>query len=597
MKCGNCGSIIPDDLAICSVCKKPVIATTSDSDMVMCPCCGESNFKGIEICAKCGTPLAVPPENRAQRHTSPPRRKKQRLNPKFVAAVVIFFVVVAAAVAVLLYSIFNNDAAKPGKLQDFYAEGSNYTQFVSAGAALGKADGTVVSFAASLDGGERAILSDSGRLYFISSSGTTAVASKVVFCSISANGTAIPYLVDNSEELSETSEAQTENVQTNEKDETVKEPSMTLYDKSALSLFLYDCTEKTSTLIANNVSNRSVAVSPDGKTVSYTIASADSGSFEGYICNGGIYSSAGKNTCVAALADNAAYVYYLKYETGVDGDIIKLFVKSPESEIKLGEFGGASSLCMYLNDTASEILFSQNGTNGNFFISVGGTDKKRISTGFTPVLSYGNQTMTVPGTDSVVAVCPLKTFANTAFTDGADTLYYLDQSLAATEVCKSAANVRISSSGRLLYYIDGSEFLYSCPSDDLTLKLKISSQVNTFEISPDGSRCCYINDDHALYSFDGEESTQLGSDINNLWMASNGTVYFLEDFALESGRLYFSKKSGEKAAVSGADDVSSVILDHSDKVYYRSDSGTLSNSFDLWYGSEDVFTQVFDDFG
>ena len=594
MKCENCGSIVPDDLAICSVCKKPVIAKTSDSDTVMCPCCGESNFKGIEICSKCGTPLAVPPENRVVRRAPQKRKRKKRLNPKFVAAVVIVFVIIAAAAGVLLFSIFHKDDVKPGKLQAFYAAGGNYTQFVSAGKKLKSTKGSVVSSAASLDGGARAVLTDGGKLYFISPTGVAAVSSNVVFCSISADGTAIPYLVDSSANTSETSESET---QAQSDDETQTEPERTLYDKSALSLFLYDCAEKTSTLIANNVNNASVAVSPDGKAVSYTIASSDAKSFEGYICNGGIYASAGKNTCVAALSDNAEYVYYLKYESGIDGDIIKFFAKSAETETKLGEFGDAFGLNMYLNASASEVLFSLNGEDGNYFVSVGCAEKKRVSTGFSSVLPYGNQTMTVNGTDSGVSICPVETFAGTAFTDAAGALYALDQSFTATEVCKNVSNARISSGIDTLYFIDGSDFLYSCPMEDLSSKTKLSSHIKKFEISPDGGRCFYIDGDKALYCFDGKEAVQLGSDISDLWVTRNGTVYFLENFTFGSGRLCYSKNGVEKVAVSGADNVSSVIPDYSDKVYYCSDYSTVSGTFDLWYGSGNTFTKLFDDLG
>lgn len=591
MKCGNCGSIVPDDLAICNVCKKPVIAQTPDSDTIMCPCCGESNFKGIKICSKCGSPLTVPPETKAAKASPPKRRRKRRLNPKFVAAVVIFFVIVASVAVLLIVSMFNRDSAQPARLQSFFSKGGDYTQFVADGGALLKIDGSVVLSAESRDGSSRAVLTEGGKLYNISSAGSAEVSSNVVFCTISANGSSIPYLVDSAKDASETSESENESTEPGEPE------TETLYDKSSLSLFLYDCAEKTSTLIANNVNNYSIAVSPDGKAVSYTMASSDSKSFEGYICNGGIFSSAGKNSCVVAMSDNAEYVYYLKYESGIDGEIIKFFAKGSESEIKLGEFGDASKLSLYLNNTRNEAVFSLNGKDGNYFISVSCSEKRRVSTGFKPVLSYGNQATRVYGTECSVFACPVDSFGRTPFTDASDTLYYMDINFAATEVCAGVESARVSSKGNMLFYIDSSEFLYSCPVESLSSKNKLASHVSKFEISPDGAKCFYIDGDKSLYCLSGDKTSLVGSDVNELWVTSKGTVYFLENFTFGSGTLFCSKNGIDKKEVNGADNVSSVIPDYSDKVYYCSDYSSVSGTFDLWYGGEDTFTKLFDDLG
>lgn len=593
MKCGNCGSTVPDGLAICNICKKPVITTTSDSDTVMCPCCGESNFKGIKICSKCGSALAVPREARAPKAAAHARKKKRRLNPKFVAAVVIFVLISAVSLSVLLFLTHRKDDLHIGKLQSFYSASDGYTQFVFDGEALAKTDGSVVLSASSLDDSARAVLTDSGKLCHISPSGKEEVSSNVVFCSISANGAAIPYLVDidNGEPASETQESQTEN------DGGEETNAASLYDKSELSLFLYDCADKTSTLIANNVNSNSVAISPDGNSVSYTIASSDSKSFEGYICSKGIYSSAGKGVCIAALSDNADYVYYLKYESGIDSETIKFFAKSSEKEIKLGELGDASGLSLFLNKKASEVIFSLNGSGGNYFVSVGCDEKKRVSTGFKPVLPYGKQALSFSVTGSAVSLCPVDTFAGVPFNDASETLVYIDSSFNSIEVSGGVSNARVSSKGDLLFYIDDNDFLYSYTVKSPSDKKKLASHVGKFEISPDGARCFYMDGDDALYCCTDENTALIGSDVSDIRISLDGTVYFLENFTYGSGKLYYSKSGTEKTAVSGADNVSSVIMDCSDKLYYRSDHSTVSGTFDLWYGSENSFVMLFDDFG
>ena len=598
MKCSNCGSNVPDGLTICNVCKKPVISIPSDNDTVMCPCCGESNFKGIAICSKCGTSL-VSPANEPPKRSSPKIKKKARLNPKFVAVVIIIFVVIVAAAAIII-SVLRKGDSEPKKVMSFFSASENYTAYVADGKQIYNLTGLPTIHSSSLDGTVEAVISGNGTLRCIESNGVTEVAEKnVVSCVTSQDGGKIAYLVKSTAEI--TSEQASEGSTSSSDDDTdssaqsAVQPA-SLNQLSEYSLFLFDRVTGESSHIANNVNSGFIALSPDGKSVAYTIGTSDASSFESYICCDGIYTSSGKNTAIVALTSDNSYTYYLKYETNLDREVVKLFVKNADSETKLGEFADLKGVAIYLSSDCSQAIFTLNGDDGNFFISVNGSEKKKLSTGFAPVFSYGNALMPCEGAVRTF-FCPTATFAGLVFTDSASVVRSLDEAFACIDVSDNSTDVRTVSDSSAVYYLDTNEYLYFCPVSNITKAQQIADHVTAFDVSKDNKKLYYINGDSELHCVSGDKDNLISNNVYKMWLSTDGTVYFLESYSKGSGTLFYSANGAEKSPVAGADNVLDVITDYSESIYYRSDYSDASGSFDLWYCCNGESSKIIEDIG
>ncbi|MCL2507944.1 MAG: hypothetical protein FWF05_02075 [Oscillospiraceae bacterium] len=598
MKCGNCGSIVPDDLAICNVCKKPVISKRADGDVVMCPCCGEEHFKGIELCSKCGTSLAPPkekPEHAEQSAARQPRKpaakrgspheRKPRLNKRFILAV---GVLAAIAAGIVLLIVLPRGGEKPdasqstNAVQSFYSKADGKTSFFYEGKPLGAVDGEARFVSASTGGGKKAVPTADGFLYFVDTSGMKLVDHGGIMAyniDMPLNGAYIAYLKENAADESTTAAS-------------ANPPDA----NGGRSLYIYNTADGTATFVAPNVAGSTICFDPAGKTLAYaTILGSDG--FECYMYHtaDGVYEPVGKNTRIIAMTENASMIYYLKYEGFDDTQVIKLFVKKTgESEVKLGEFAHLPDLCTYFSSDFSELVFSVNGDAGNFFISANGADKKRLSGGFKPV--YG---VSDPEHDRT-AVLPVKTsFAETFYLDAASDLYMINaETLSPALAAQNVSAAKTADSGKTLYYIDGNDSLYRCKAANISGGTKLAGHVRRFAASDDGKRVYYLNSDGELRCLQGGEDFVVSEKIydtgRDLWVVGS-TVYFLEDYSNGSGILYYSADGKAKKAVSGADNVYDVRVDMSGGVYYMSDYSEVSGSYDLFYGKEDVFSQVVTD--
>ncbi|MCR5485209.1 MAG: zinc ribbon domain-containing protein [Clostridiales bacterium] len=622
MKCGNCGSTIPDNSIICRVCGEPVVSRLSDSDLIMCPYCGERNPRGVNICSNCGHTVEIPrekphPEPKDQQQR-PPRqnpsnknakgRKKRRprYKPQFIIAVC-FLLALIIGIIILIASVSKRVEPVTDVIQAFTSSDGKNVNFITGGKTIGSAEGSVASSAVSSDRNIKAVLTDNNMLYYVTKKSVVKVTDNAISFILSEDGSSIAYTMKNvdkdatatDESESETDKAETKTTADDDKSSSAAEvdPFSLLLNKTDNSLFLYDSEKGLSTLIANNVSDNSVALSSNGDTVAFSTASEDENSFKCSISTGGIVSDLGRNAIVAAVSDNAEYIYYLKFERYTDGDIIKLFAKHGSDEIKLAEFAALSELKIYTNRDMSEIIYGTNGIEGNFFSSKKAAAKKKLSNGFN-FICPPDKNVTQCG---LAAICPVDSFSTKFFTDSSSALYIMNSSFSPTLVSSEVKDVMTNKKGDKLFYLDGNEYLYKSSIKRLGKAEKLSDHAVRFTITPDGEKIYYINGDSELHCIMNDTDNLIAKKVynsassNNLRMSSDGTLYFLTDYSYGSGILSYCKNGKESIEIKDATDVHDVITDMSENIYYRSDYSAVTGTFDLYYGKNSKFKLIYED--
>lgn len=606
-----------------------------------CPHCGEENPGASKFCEVCGSPLPQPtspahnpnaarpagqarPANRpaqqrpvgrpVDRRNVPARKKKKtRWNPKFLAACAGILLVLILIPILIAIAVHHGDSIESRRIQMFYSGISGKTSVVLNGKVYektisGKADRT----ASSRDGLIQAVLSEAGELYYITSQKVDSVASGVQNFVLSADGSKLAYVLQNQPDPSDTSESSTEEETTarrarnNAKSEEETTESTTEYvpagaesflDLSDTSLFVYYGADGTSPLIANHVPASSVSISPTGASVAYAVTADDGESFEGFFYREGVATSIGRNALPIAVSDDGLRFFYVKYDKMDDVWIQKLFAKNGEDEIKLDEFADGNKLSVYLNLDYSQIIYSITGKNGSFFICGEDGEKSKISNGYTPIYPYGMREVV----SGKAVLTPYETFSKTVFSNAASTAQYLDGKNVSADLGATGSLFRISPDGKTLYYLDKDEYLYSCTVRKINKK-EIASHVMTFELSADGEYLYYINSDNQLHSVKGNKDTLHAENVYTsktvgLAVTDGGYVYFLQDYAYGSGTLCYLKGDGAVHVLNEINNVHDLAADVGEYIYYRSDFGAISGTYDLYYGKGKKYTKLFEKLG
>lgn len=600
-----------------------------------CPHCGEENLNSSKICEVCGRPLSQPvrpaqnpngsrprpstqgrPANRPVQYrpgASVRKKKKTRWNPKFLAAcagILLLLILIPILIAVLVH---HSDTIESRRIQMFYSGSSGKTSIVLNGKVYEKTiNGKVERTVSSRDGLTQAVLNEAGDLYYITQQKAESVASGVLNFVLSADGTKLAYVLENPPETTDTTESSTQE-ETTTKSQRAQKSSDTETTESTTeyvpagaesfllfadtSLFLYNGTDATAALIANHVPADSVALSPTGASVSYSVTAEDGESFDGFCYRDGTASPIGRNTLPIAVSDDGLHVYYVKYDKMEDVWIQKLFARNAEDEIKLDEFADGNLLSVYLNLDYSEIIYSITGKSGAYFICGTDGEKSKIAKGFSPIYPYGQREVV----SGKAVLTPYPTFSKTVFCNAAGSAQYIDGKNVTSDLGADGSSFRISPDGKTIYYLDKDEYLYSCTVRKVSKK-EIAAHVMTFELSADGEYLYYVNSDNELHCVKGNKDTLCAENVYtsktvSLAVTDSGYLYFLQDYAYGSGTLCYLKGDGGVHVLNEYNNVHDLAADVGDYIYYRSDFGAITGTYDLFYGKGKKYTKLFEKMG
>ena len=586
MKCNFCGSEITGADGVCEICGHEVQIENNQN-----------------------TKQSEKPQNTSKKKTAKkPIITKRGKKIKVFGINLSFILMCAAALAVIILVptliITSLIGAKPLKFEvmhTFYSKTTGVTSIVESGKIYEKTvEGEIVKKLSSSDGSVSAMLSEHGDLYKVSADDITLISSGVKNCVISQDGSKIAYLVKQAEESS-TEESTTE--KSKKKQEPSQEETTEYipagpeeYTKAELSLFVYNCVDGESKHIENAVAETSISLSPTGKAVCYTKSDKDGENFQGYVCNNGVFSAVGRNAVPIAVSDDGSFLYYVKYEIYEDNQVLKLFVKNGEKEEKLGEYSDGNGLSMYLNADFSETVFSVTGETGNFFLWTSLKEKQKLSSGFTAVYPFGKNEIS----NGKTVIAPTESFSGFVFYDNEKTAKYIDKKYVCNDLVVKADFFRVNADMSKLYFVDRNEYLFVTDLKKIETS-DIASHVLNFDISVDGEMLYYVNSDKELHCYKGSSDKVISENADpgtrGLAVTEGGYLYYLKDYAYGSGTLCYLKNGGSEHVVKGTENVHDIIIDKGDNIYYRSDYGTISGTYDLYYGKAGKYELLFQNMG
>lgn len=297
----------------------------------------------------------------------------------------------------------------------------------------------------------------------------------------------------------------------------------------------------------------SIAISPDGSTVGYSIKSKD-GNFYAYAYENGESRKLSNDAYLVAIGDKAAFWYYVRPSD------VSLYHAGPSGERRIGT--NVSSL-MEFNRSLTEVTFDMNGVT---YYSVDGSAAKTLIEGAS-VYSTAAECESLQGGESCQAsVKGVSSLFNSIFygfrTDSSDekarTMYdiwYVDAGKKATALVRGAYQFGVSEDRQRLFCLVDDE-VYSMNVKDPGDRERVCASVYSFSVSRDGARFYCIGYDMGLYYTDGAGDPQrIAKNVAYTTVTREGRCLFMSDYD-KKGSLHIA--DADRSVTDIADNVSHV---------------------------------------
>ncbi len=271
----------------------------------------------------------------------------------------------------------------------------------------------------------------------------------------------------------------------------------------------------------------SIAISPDGSTVGYSIKSKD-GNFYAYAYENGESRKLSNDAYLVAIGDKAAFWYYVRPSD------VSLYYAGPSGERRIGT--NVSSL-MEFNRSLTEVTFDMNGVT---YYSINGSAASTIVKGVS-VFSTVAECESMQGGESCRASVKgastlfgglFYAFRNSSADDKARTLYdiwYVDEGRNARELVKGAYQFSVSADGERLFCLVDDE-VYSMNVRRASDRERVCVGVYSFNVSRDGGRFYCLGYDTSLYFTDGEISpVRIAQNASYSTITRDGRCLFITD--------------------------------------------------------------------
>lgn len=315
-------------------------------------------------------------------------------------------------------------------------------------------------------------------------------------------------------------------------------------------LSLYSLNKMSAQQVASSVTEIS-AVSPDGKTVAYV-------DNQGRTC---VYSD-GKTyeldsgLAVLSLADSGKYIYCVGREAGQDC----LYLYNLKGQVGLVAAGMDLDAACYTNADHDQLIFRAEAKSGYKWYAVKGKELEE-------------DRHTLSGTDLFDPLCPMQLqcyeaegltvlgvgdLTDLVFTsrDEDDTymkLIYLGSGWDVSVLVSQVLEAQIGSDGKTVYY-KKSDRVYSITAKAGAQSTELATDVELYEICPDGSGFYYVDSQGIAYYHNSSKTKQLCEKVYGLWVTYDGYALMLvndNDAVVSYVRtsLYSSKHGGKVTLV------------------------------------------------
>lgn len=523
-----------------------------------CNYCGEENGQDNKFCQKCGAQLENEDSAKSKVDVDEIKNKSVEIIKKIPNKVIGIAVSCIAAILVLviLVNLFKADKyilAENDILSAFDSSSEQTSIVYDTKLISSKIEGEVALTQYSLDGKTAAVSTLEGELYFINKSGISKVADSVKSFVLSQAGQGIVYIDEDD------------------------------------FLFLYSIKDKKSVKIEEDVATKGMCISPDGKTVLYTIldeGEEGESSVDLYLYKGKKSDKLGSNLVPIAVSNSAKYVYSYNNEND------SLYVSSGTGErTKLAADIGAQFL---FNKDNTQIGFT---ADGKAYVSVKGGDKVKVSnSSLSPVLPLATgETLRSNGLGTSISIA-VNDLLEMVYMDISGDLYYIDKKGESDKITGNVFSVNMSADGKTLYYLKTSGTLFKTEVKDYSEPLELAEDVARFVITPDGQYAYYIDDSDSLWAKKGKkDAVRIADEVSDLVATSKNTVLFISDYSNNSGILYSSKNGKGKKQIN--DDAYRILTGKSCAYYYANYSAE-NKTCDIFVSSgNDSFSEVIKEAG
>mgnify|MGYP005760282125 CR=1 FL=1 len=510
-----------------------------------CEFCGQENAEESRFCEKCGAELKKPenPDAGGTVQAAGAAVTKAADEAKKIISKIPkkALIIGAAAVLLLIIIIILVCALQPAKyptrkadINFLYYEEEGQTEVLINGSALKtKIDGSVDNRQIAMDGASAMALGDDGTLYYINTKEMTVVKEDVEGFILAATGKGA------------------------------------LYSDEDGALWLYNCKNEKAEKIVEDAEVEAVVIAPDGASAAYATAEEnDDGEevIEAFLYLKGESSSIGKNIMPKAMSNGGKYIYALNNE-----DELYVIPKGKEKE-KLAT--DVSSGYILLNAEHTQIGFATQ--DDRIYISDKGGEKVKLLNSSACFPVSPKNTAAFYDYFSNTITYDVKTFGGNVVTMS-DAVYYVDGKFETEKISNIDGSVMITDDGKTVVYKKNGD-LYRTAVSKPEDAVKLADDIVSFNMTSDGKKVYYINEDEELWCKNGSsDSVKIADDVYNIVITGKDIALFLVDYNSSSGGTLYSCKNGkDKDKI--AEDVTNVISG-AKTAYYTVKDGDTSTIF------------------
>ncbi|MBQ9767531.1 MAG: zinc ribbon domain-containing protein [Lachnospiraceae bacterium] len=318
--------------------------------------------------------------------------------------------------------------------------------------------------------------------------------------------------------------------------------------KSFGTLNLYYTKNGKTKEIAEDVLEDSIVLSPNGETVAFVSDYEASDDFKGYYSvNGKDPVEVGKEKQVFAIADKAAYIYY------VDDDRIYAQKKKKDGEKLASDVGSVS---VFVNADCTQLLFVADGKT--YFSEKAGEKEKVSNDSFRSVVlpgdalqdyhSYGARRGNIN-----VYCAGVENFEEQLYYANGE-IVYMNKKHESDSVTSTVMDYAISADGESLVYIDMSMDVVKVTKFNkggVETEIGDDAEATSLYASGDLKYVYYVNEDDELNCIKGKKTKKLADDVTSVAVSADGEMCY---YVVEDEELCYSKKNGKKKEIKSAED-------------------------------------------
>lgn len=327
------------------------------------------------------------------------------------------------------------------------------------------------------------------------------------------------------------------------------------YDEQCVgTLHLYDIKKDKDYEIADEVVEESAVLSPNGETVAFVADFEATDDFKGYYSiKGKDPVEVGKEKCVFAIADKAAYIYY------TDDDRIYA-QKKGKDEVKLaGDVYGVEAM---MNADHTEMLFFN---DGKTYVTVKAGEKKKVSNDelYDILLNtkaiQGDNWFEISRNEIEVCYSGVDTFKNKLFYcydyDSYDgKIVYVNNKYESDTVASDVDDYAVAEDGESLVYVDSKGDILKVTSFAKGGKetvLAEDAEASYIYAGGDLKYVYFVNYDDELCYVKGKKTKKIADDVTEIAVSADGKYCYYE---VDDEELCYSKNAGKGKKLVSVDD-------------------------------------------